>query len=286
MKIRRLALIALFLLSSLGLRAETPSTIDALVYASRDGRTMPYRIFIPANYDTHKQYPLVLCLHGAGGRGSDNTSRGTEAFTVLSSPEVQKDHPCFLLTPQCPEGKTWVKTPWTKGSYSIDAVPLSDEMHSALDILFTVKSEFSIDPARIYVTGQSMGGYGTWDAVLRCRKVFAAAVPVCGAGDPSKAKLIAHVPLWIFHGSDDPTVPVQGSRDMVKALTDAGSTSFKFTEYPGIKHDSWTKAWKEKDLVPWLFAQHLPAAQNKRAGPFDPARLLKFWSYRLPSSKS
>jgi len=236
--------------------AQSTDNIEARIFNGENGRTLPYRIFKPANYDPQKKYPLVLCLHGAGGRGTDNTSRGSEAYTVLSSAAIQAEHPCFLLTPQCPEGKTWVKTQWTKGSYSIEATPIPDEMKSVLDILNKVKTEFSIDPARIYVTGQSMGGYGTWDIILRNPQLFAAAIPVCGAGDPSKAKDIATLPLWIFHGSADPTVPVQGSRDMVKALTAAGSTSFKYTEFPGVQHASWIPAWKEQDLVPWLFQQH------------------------------
>ncbi|NOU36918.1 MAG: prolyl oligopeptidase family serine peptidase [Kiritimatiellaceae bacterium] len=234
--------------------AAEESQIEARIFQSKDGGTMPYRILKPANYDPGVKYPLVLCLHGAAGCGADNTSRGTEAFTALSAPEVRKAYPAFLLTPQCPSGKRWVNTPWNEGSYSTTNIPVSEQMKQVMEILDSVEKEFSIDPSRIYVTGQSMGGYGTWDIVLRNPHKFAAAVPVCGAGDPGQAKSIAHLPVWAFHGEKDPTVPVAGSREMIRALKEAGSAA-RYTEYPGVGHSSWTPAWKDKELIPWLFSQ-------------------------------
>ncbi len=228
--------------------------IEARVYESAKGDTMPYRILKPDNYDADKEYPLVLCLHGAGGRGTDNNSRGTEAFKVLSSKEVRSEYPAFLLTPQCPNGERWVDVKWKKGSYSIDNIPISREMELVVEILDSVVEELSIDTDRVYVTGQSMGGYGTWDIVLRYPDRFAAAIPVCGAGDPSEAGAVADLPVWIFHGADDPTVPPSGAREMVKALKEAGGNP-RYTEYPGVKHFSWEPAWKEDEIVPWLFKQ-------------------------------
>lgn len=215
---------------------------------------MPYRILKPAHYNPNSQYPLVLCLHGAGGRGNDNRSRGTEAFMALSSAEVQARYPAFLLTPQCPLEKQWVNTPWQEGSYSISRVMMSGELKRVMEILDAVIKEFRIDLARIYVTGQSMGGYGTWDMILRYPYRFAAAVPVCGAGDPMKAKRIAHLPLWAFHGEKDTIVPTDGSRSMIQALRQAGSKA-KYTEYQGVGHNCWSRSWKERNLIPWLFAQ-------------------------------
>lgn len=229
--------------------------IEARVFKSKSGSTMPYRIVKPANYDSKKTYPVVLCLHGAGGRGNNNKSKGTEAFITLSALKVQKQYQVFLITPQCPVKKQWVNTPWKNGSYSTSNIPISKELELAVQILDSVEKEFSIDSSRIYVTGQSMGGYGTWDIILRYPKRFAAAVPVCGSGDPTKAKSIAHLPVWVFHGSKDGTVPTKGSRDMVEALKKAGG-KIKYTEYEGMGHNSWSQAWKEKDLIPWLFKQH------------------------------
>lgn len=227
---------------------------EARVFKDAEGKTMPYRILKPINYDPKEKYPLVLCLHGAGGRGSDNRSRGSEAFKVLSRDNIRGDYPAFLLTPQCPKGKKWVDTSWTKGSYPIANTPISEQMKMVLEILRSMRKEFNIDPDRIYVTGQSMGGYGTWDIILRNPSLFAAAIPVCGAGDPERASSIAHLPIWAFHGEKDPTVPVSGSRDMLEAIKKAGG-DMKYTEYPGVRHNSWKKAWEEKDLVPWLFKQ-------------------------------
>ena len=149
-----------------------------------------------------------------------------------------------------------MNTPWGKGSYSISGIPISKELDLVVQILGAVEKEFRIDSSRIYVTGQSMGGYGTWDIVLRHPNRFAAAVPVCGAGDPTQAKSIAHIPIWAFHGDKDTAVPTKGSREMIEALKQAGSKG-KYTEYPGVGHNSWSRAWSEEDLVPWLFKQHI-----------------------------
>jgi predicted peptidase len=134
---------------------------------------------------------------------------------------------------------------------------MSKELALVVQILDSVAKQFSIDSSRVYVTGQSMGGYGTWDVILRYPGKFAAAIPVCGAGDPTQAKLIADLPVWAFHGDKDHTVPVKGSRQMLAALKAAGSGA-RYTEYPGVGHDSWRKAWSEEELIPWLFQQ-----QNK-----------------------
>ena len=229
------------------------ASIEARKFKSQNGDTLLYRIQKPADYNPEIKYPLVLCLHGAGGRGDDNKSRGTEAFTVLSSPDVQKAYPAFLLTPQCPKDGRWAnKTP--EGTFSILKAPMGREMKLVLEILDSVQNEFSIDPARLYVTGQSMGGFGTWDIVLRNPDRFAAAVPVCGGGDSSQAKRVADLPIWVFHGGKDNVVPTEYSRDIVAALRKLGS-KVKYTEFPGVGHGSWTPAWADENLIPWLFKQ-------------------------------
>ncbi|MBN1863600.1 MAG: prolyl oligopeptidase family serine peptidase [Victivallales bacterium] len=230
-------------------------TIEAREFKDKDGGTLLYRILKPAGYDSKIKYPLVLCLHGAGGRGDDNQSRGTEAFRALN--KVQAKYPAFLLTPQCPKDKQWVNTPWAKGSYSLNKVPISDELAMVVQIMDSVEKEFSIDPARIYVTGQSMGGFGTWDIIMRYPKKFAAAIPICGGGDPSQAKNIAHLPIWTYHGDKDNAVPIAGTREMVEALKKADG-NIKYSEYKDGGHNIWVRAWKEEDLTQWLFNQ-----QNK-----------------------
>ncbi len=229
-------------------------TYEAGIYKNDKQQTMPYRIAIPPKYDANKKYPLVLCLHGAGGRGTDNRGRGIQAFRSLATADVVAKHPAFLLAPQCPKGKKWVNSDWKKGSYSLKNVKISEQLKLVMEILAKVRKEFNIDPARIYVTGQSMGGFATWDIIMRYPDLFAAAVPVCGAGDPEMAKKIVKLPVWAFHGDADRTVPLSGSRDMVTALKKLNG-NIKYTEFPGVGHGSWKNTWKKKDLITWLFSQ-------------------------------
>jgi hypothetical protein len=136
---------------------------------------------------------------------------------------------------------------------------VSDPLTTALEIADAIASEFVTDPARQYITGLSMGGYGTWDSIIRNPDRFAAALPICGAGDPTKADLIKQLPLWTFHGDIDPTVPVKGSRQMVAALEAVGST-IRYTEYPGVMHDAWDMTYANEEVIDWLF-------QFKKAAP-------------------
>ena len=239
-----------------GMNAEALKAFEARTYKGEKGASLPYRLLVPKGYDTKdekKTYPLILFLHGAGERGTDNQSQLKWGGSLLAG-DVQKKQPCFVVAPQCPPGKQWVNTPWGKGSYSTDKVPVSDELRMALEAVKEVRKEFHVDPARVYVMGLSMGGYGSWDAIAREPRTFAAAVPICGAGDPSKAEAIKSVAVWAFHGAADNVVPPSGSRDMVAALKKAGASP-KYTEFPGVGHGSWANAWNEPELIDWLFAQ-------------------------------
>jgi predicted peptidase len=227
--------------------AEDDVTIEARIYNKKSKGTMPYRILKPANYDFKKKYPLVMCLHGAGGRGTDNMSRGTEAFIALSKPEVQKEYPHFLLTPQIPGDATWHK--------NVTENPMHRYIDLALEVLKDVQKEFSIDPSRIYVTGQSMGGFGTWYAIETKPQLFAAAIPICGGGDPGAAQKLKNMPIWVFHGAKDTIISPEKSRVVVEAIKKRGSKVIKYTEYPDCGHGSWGLAWQEKELIPWLFKQ-------------------------------
>src|SRR5438270_5865084 len=229
---------------------------DAKEYRSADGKTLPYRLVRPAATEPGRKYPLVLFLHGAGERGTDNAKQlvwfwDAKKPSVLTRKEFVEAR-AFAVVPQCPDGQQWVNVPWAKGSYQSPEV--SEPLQLTLDLIDAQLKELPIDPDRVYVVGMSMGGYGAFDALQRRPSLFAAVVPICGAGDPSKAKDIAHVPVWAFHGEKDPAVPVAGSREMVEAIKKAGGSP-RYTEYPGVGHNSWSPAFEEREFWSWLFAQ-------------------------------
>jgi predicted peptidase len=208
--------------------------------------TLPYRLYIPAEYDPQQRYPLILWLHGASGTGKDNAGQiagdqlpGTRTWTT---PEQQAEHPAWVLVPQ-------TETSWASRT---EAGP-TPVLTMVLQVLDAVSAEFPIDQRRIYVLGQSMGGGGVWSLVSLHPERFAAAVLVCPviyrAEDAPKA---AGVPMWIFMGDKDSLVT--GARSAVEALRRAGATP-RYTEYAGAGHDIWTRVFKEPELTVWLMGQ-------------------------------
>lgn len=216
-------------------------------------KTLPYRLLPPKEYNPQQKYPLVVFFHGAGERGEDNVKQLVHGMADFASVDVMENYASFVLAPQCPDDMQWVDTPWTADSHSMPKQP-TQAMQLSLELIGVLQDEFSIDEDRIYVTGLSMGGFGAWDALQRQPRRFAAAAPICGGGDPAFAKQIAHVPLWAFHGDADTVVKVKRSRGMIDALKKAGGTP-RYTEYPGVSHDSWTATYANRELYEWLFAQ-------------------------------
>jgi predicted peptidase len=224
-----------------------------------------YQVYLPDNWTPNQKWPIILFLHGYGERGSDGLLQ-----TDVGLPHairLNRSHfPAVVVIPQCPMDRWWTQQPM-------------EEM--ALATLAAATKDFKGDPKHTYLTGLSMGGFGTWDIASRYPGKFAAIVPVCGAiildadllkrfpdlakdaypDDPSSyatvAKKIAKTPVWIFHGGADDTVPVENSRKMNEALKAAGG-DVKYTEYPGVGHNSWDKAYTEPDLMPWLLSKSLP----------------------------
>lgn len=237
-------------------KADLRDQLEKRVYRNAAGESIPYRLFVPSQYDPKKKYPLILFLHGAGERGDDNEAQ-------LIHPEVlrfvcDEENPCFLVAPQCPKGRKWVEVPWDfEGPHKTPEEP-SLPMRLTMELLDALEGEFRIDPARRYVTGLSMGGFGTFDLLVRRPNDFAAAIPICGGADESRAERIAHVPLWVFHGSNDRAVPVVRSRSAVKVLEAAGGHP-KYTEYEGMGHNVWSRAYHEPELRDWLFRQRRKA---------------------------
>lgn len=215
---------------------------------------LPYRLWVPNDYDATKQYPLIVYLHGAGERGTDNEKHIAKNGAPKLAGELQQKQACFVLAPQVPDGKRWVEVNW--GEKEPHQMPLepSDPMRLLLKLLDELPKEFSLDPKRYYLTGISMGGFGTWELLVRRPQMFAAAIPICGGADNNTAPQIKHVPLWTFHGDADTVVWPQRTRGMVAALQALGAP-VKYTEYPGIGHNSWDKAYSEPGLFDWLLAQ-------------------------------
>jgi predicted peptidase len=217
-------------------------------YQSSTGLKLPYRLFFPRAAKRDEALPLILYLHGRGGAGMDNRkqiSGGNALGTrIWIEAEVQERHPAFVLAPQIPENSTWHSTGDKPSPY----------VAALLELLHELRSEVRIDPRRVYVVGQSLGGYGAWDFIARYPGVFAAAVPLCGGGDASRILSARDVAVWAFHGAKDATVPVSRSREMVAALRTVNS-SVRYTEYPNVGHDVWTHAFGEGELPKWMFAQ-------------------------------
>lgn len=187
--------------------------------------TLPYRLYTP-NFDKSKKYPLVVFLHGAGERGKDNEKQITanKGAVIWATPEVQLKNPCFVLAPQCPENGWWGRC--SKNELIFEANSL---LYTVMLLINKIKDEYPIDPNRIYITGLSMGGFGTLTLLSEFPEKFAAGVVVCGGGDLNKVSKYKDIPLWLFHAEDDPVVPVDFSRNIFKKIKSFGG-DVKYTE--------------------------------------------------------
>jgi predicted peptidase len=190
-------------------------------------------------------------LHGSGERGDDNEAQLKWGVMNFASDEVMKMHPSIVIAPQCPGNMTWANL--SQQDIKLEPQP-TQPMKLLMGLIEQLKQQMPVDTSRIYITGLSMGGYGTYDAIMRYPDLFAAAVPVCGGGDITKAGAIAHIPLWIFHGALDGAVNPALSRNMVEALTNAGAHP-GYTQYPEVGHFSWIAAYSDPMMMEWLFSQ-------------------------------
>jgi dipeptidyl aminopeptidase/acylaminoacyl peptidase len=224
--------------------------------------TLLYRIHSPEKLETGKKYPLVVLFHGAGKRGNDNKKQLAHGPADILKFAKAAKQPIFFIAPQCPRGQQWVNTPWGKLSHTMPKEP-SESMALAIGLIKKTVADLPVDEKRIYVTGQSMGGFATWDIIQRMPSYFAAAMPICGGADTAQAATLKNMPIWCFHGGNDRVVKTQRSRDMIAAIKKAGGSP-KYTEYPGVGHHSWTKTFKDTKVLTWLFAQK---AQAKKATP-------------------
>ena len=196
-----------------------------------------YLLFLPEGYGEQKQdWPLILFLHGAGERGDD-----LEKVKVHGPPKIvesKKDFPFIVVSPQCPKDDWWPK--------------MADVLINLLD---DIVSRYNVDKERIYLTGLSMGGYGTWSLACEYPDQFAAIAPICGGGNPEKACNLKNVPIWVFHGAKDNAVPLKRSEEMVNAVKACGGDA-RLTVYSDVGHDSWTVTYNNEELYDWFLKHH------------------------------
>jgi predicted peptidase len=259
-----------------------PSTLYAWTYlhlfgdsacSDSSGHILPYRFFVPPDYDANKKYAVIVFFHGAGERGADNERQFRDAETLYSANTAYRDE-CFMIVPQCPGTHTFSGIDWGSLPYTMRA-DQTWPSRLTFEVLAKTQEQYSIDPARIYSVGVSMGSQGMWDMAIRHPDVFAAGVSMCGGFDTTKVSFIKNIPFQIFHGSSDPWVPVQGSRDMADAFEKAGvsvkrsnvagdpdsafvknaGTGVAYTEYEGANHYIWDRTLTNSTLYDWLFAR-------------------------------
>ena len=234
--------------TSLAMAQDKPKTgFVEKTFKNADGTTSPYVVFVPHDYDGTKEYPIILFLHGAGETKS--AKKGAKMpVEVGIGPAIkkrEKDFPFIVVIPQAESAKTRVG-----GRWYADA----PDGKRALAMLDEVMKEYKVDTKRQYLTGLSMGGFGTWSHAAAHADRWAAIAPICGGGDPKAAEKLKDLPIWCFHGADDSVVKADLSRTMIEAIKKAGGDP-KYTEYPGVGHNSWDKAYGTDELYTW-FLKH------------------------------
>lgn len=249
-KTRMKFVLATMLLSTTAVFSATP---EAREWKAPNGITVKYRWSAPEKIEAGKTYPLVLFLHGAGERGDDNAAQLKHGVLPILEGAVKLGDPCFMIAPQCPADRWW--SPINRETMRLSAADKPNDLLEAVLALVddTMKTQ-PVDAKRFYVTGISMGGYATWDLLGRAAGKIAAAIPICGGGDPVLADRCKNTPIWAFHGEADTTVPARSTREMIAALEKAGGAP-KATFYPEVSHDSWTRTYADPEVIRWLFSQ-------------------------------
>ena len=226
--------------------------LEAREYKSAGGKIFRYRWAekLPGG---NAKVPLVIFMHGAGERGTDNAAQLRHGVTELMDWLDTHEKGYRMIVGQVPAGKLWIDVHWALKHQTMSKKP-SETMAMQIELLDRLLADPRTDVTRVYVTGISMGGYGTWDILCRRPEVFAAGLPICGGADAAQAKKIAKLPIWTFHGSADSAVPVCLSRSMVSALWAAGSNAH-YREYPDAGHNVWTRTYQDAEVLAWFFKQ-------------------------------
>jgi predicted peptidase len=255
----RILLLLLFFAASLSGYAQTNEQFEKKEYKYAEGKILPYRILYPDNYDKSKKYPLVLFLHGAGERGTDNEKQLMHGAALFLNEENRRKFQAIVVFPQCPAESFWSSVSIDRNESPIrfrfnydNAItwPLAAVEKLTTELLVTE----SIDKKRCYISGLSMGGMGTYEMVYRFPKLFAAAMPICGGGDNIRYdERIKRTAFWVFHGDADAVVRVNESRVMVEKLKSLKAI-VTYTEYKNVNHNSWDNAFAEPTFISWMFS--------------------------------
>jgi len=226
----------------------------------RNNDTLKYRILYPINFSKEKQYPVVLFLHGSGERGSDNYSQLTHGSSLFLANDNRKQFPAIVVFPQCPENDYWANTEVDRTTQPIslkfaNGGESTKSLGLTMSLMDNLLNDSYVIKEQVYVMGLSMGGMGTFEILSRKPLMFAAAVPICGGGNPETAVNYAkNTALWVFHGAKDDVVNPLLSLEMVAAILNAGGKP-SFTLYDIDNHNSWDSAFSEPQLLPWLFSK-------------------------------
>lgn len=238
--------------------AQKPELIQKLgigqfIYQGKDGDTLPFCQYMHGA-DKPGKFILVCYFHGAGSRGNDNFLQVRIGAPPLASYCERHGLKVLVIMPQCRENCKWVDVPWESESHTLPPEP-SRHMKLALALLDAKLKEFDIDRERIYALGMSMGGYAVFDMVSRRPELFAAAASMCGGGDTAQAPNLRDTAFYLIHGNEDSAVPVVRSRNMAKALRDAGNPNVVYHELAGVDHNVWDPFFADDEGLDFLFAQ-------------------------------
>lgn len=227
---------------------------EAKKWRSPNGGTLPYRLHVPAKPEPGKLYPLVIHMHGAGSWGTNNVDQIKTGGADFISWAKRHGEEYVFIAPQTPRRRKWVDSPWENNKSTMKEKP-TGSLRMAMEIIDDAIARYPVDRDRVYVMGISMGGYATWELLQRRPELFAAGLPCCGGGDVAQAPRLTDIPIWAFHGSNDKSVPVCRSRDMVAAIKAAGGKKILYREYKGLGHNVWTPTFSDDKVFEWLFSQ-------------------------------
>jgi len=226
----------------------------------RGGEALPFRILFPENFDSTKEYPLVVFLHGKGESGNDNEKQLIHGAKLFLDKTNRENFPAIVIFPQCDTNSFWGNVQMITDEqekmefYFTEEKNASKSMQLLIEFLDNLKNKYRIKQDQIYVMGLSMGGMGTFELVSRLPKVFAAAVPICGGANTGIVKKLKHTNWWVFHGAKDEVVPYELSENMVNIMK-KNKINVRYTLYPNANHNSWDLAFSEPDLLSWMFSQ-------------------------------